>query len=307
MKNSSKSSSSREVVRIKALDSLRGLAASQVLLCHSLIVFQIFLSASSYNPVANPFVKWMVYSPLHLLWAGGPAVIFFFMLSGFVLTLPYAQKQDLPYGVYLVRRLCRVYLPYLALICLSVFFLKLNFCHKFIPNTGLWINTIWSIPVSDTQIIRVLFMVGSPFAYNIAPTTWSLVYEMRISVIFPVIALLVLAWDWQKGIALGLALAGIGVGLAYFSIWSFLNLNLTVFYASFFVFGALLAKHRLEVVRWIKKRSRAQIGFLLLGGLFFYSWDWTIKPYFFLDLKFGNDAMTAAPREWRPRVSSAWR
>src|ERR1700722_9318687 len=114
-------------------------------------------------------------------------------------------------------------------------------------------------------------MVGSPFSYNIAPTTWSLVYEMRISFIFPAIALLVLAWDWKKGIALGLAMAGVGVGLAYFSIFSFLNLNLTVFYGSFFVFGALLAKYRPEVVRWVQKRSRGQIGFLLLGGLFFYS------------------------------------
>jgi peptidoglycan/LPS O-acetylase OafA/YrhL len=293
-KNFSKSSvsKSKEVVRIKALDSLRGLAASEVLIGHSLVVFQVFLVAAAYRPVANSFVNWMVYTPLHLLWAGGPAVIFFFMLSGFVLALPYAQKQDLPYPVYLIRRLCRVYVPYLALIGLSVFFLKLNFCHKFMPGTSLWINSIWSVQVSDTQIIRVLFMAGNPFSYNIAPTTWSLVHEMRISILFPLICMLVLNWDFKKNLALSLGIAALGVGLTYFSILSFLDLNLTVFYISFFIVGALLAKSRLEIVRWMRKRNRFEIGGFLFLGLFFYSWDWTIRPSFFLNLKFGNDFLT---------------
>ena len=293
-KNSPKSpaSKSKEVVRIKALDSLRGLAACEVLIGHSLVVFQVFLVAAAYQPVANPFVNWMVYTPLHLLWAGGPAVIFFFVLSGFVLALPYVHKQDLPYPVYLIRRFCRIYLPYLALIFLSVFFLKLNFCHNFIPNTGAWINSIWSVPVSNAQIVRVLFMAGSPFSYNIAPTTWSLVHEMRISILFPFLCMLVLAWDWKKSLALSLGIAAAGVGLAYDSFLSVLDLNLTVFYISFFIVGALLAKYRQAVVRWMEKRSRFEIGGFLFLGLFLYSWDWTIRPIFLLNLKFGNDFLT---------------
>ena len=283
---------SRNVARIKALDSLRGMAASQVLICHSLFVFQVFLVGAAYKPVTNPFVNWMVYTPLHLLWAGEPAVIFFFVLSGFVLALPYVQKKDLPYWAYLVRRFCRIYLPYLALILLSVFFIKLNLCGHFIPRTGAWINSIWSVPVTDNQIIRVLFMAGSPFSYNIAPTTWTLVLEMRVSIIFPIIAMSVLVCDWKKGVGLGLAMAAIGVELAYLSILAFLNFNLTFFYGSFFVFGALLAKYQSQVAHWMGKRSRFEIGGFLFLALFFYSWDWTIHPLFFLDLKFGNEALT---------------
>ena len=94
--------------------------------------------------------------------------------------------------------------------------------------------------------------------------------------------------------ALGLALAGSGVGLAYFSLLSYLDLNLTVFYSSLFILGALLAKYRQEVVGWMRKRSRFEIGGFLFLGLFFYSWDWTIRPCYFLNLKFGNDFLTSS-------------
>ena len=68
--------------RYPQLDSLRGLAALTVVFEHCLRIDPWLLQGIS------PWLEWAAQStPLHILWAGGNAVLLFFVLSGLVLTL----------------------------------------------------------------------------------------------------------------------------------------------------------------------------------------------------------------------------
>ena len=44
----------------------------------------------------------------------------FFLLSGFVLSVPYLRGKGQAYPVYLIRRILRIYAPYLAALALAV-------------------------------------------------------------------------------------------------------------------------------------------------------------------------------------------
>jgi hypothetical protein len=88
--------------RLLELDALRGLAALMVPLYHPRLLFGLHLPG---------FEHYLWSGPLHILVAGPEAVILFFVLSGFVLALPIVQRKQLPYHAYLIRRICRIYLP----------------------------------------------------------------------------------------------------------------------------------------------------------------------------------------------------
>src|SRR5688572_30321030 len=94
--------------RLTSLDGLRGIAALAVVFNHIFLVIA---------PGQAPW--WMDYTPLYYFFAGRKAVILFFILSGFVLALPYIHGTPPRYREYLIRRFCRIYLPFAAAICLS--------------------------------------------------------------------------------------------------------------------------------------------------------------------------------------------
>src|SRR5215468_722575 len=98
--------------RFEELDSLRGLAAVTVVLNHHLNVLP-----SVFDKTAYVSDQWLLaaikHSPLHILWAGHEAVVFFFVISGFVLALPYF-KRDLAYTPFIFKRVSRIYLPYIV-------------------------------------------------------------------------------------------------------------------------------------------------------------------------------------------------
>ena len=74
--------STRPSVRLTELDSLRGLAALSVVFAHYLHVFPVGGEVDRMAHVATR-------TPLYLAYAGHEAVILFFLLSGFVLALPF--------------------------------------------------------------------------------------------------------------------------------------------------------------------------------------------------------------------------
>lgn len=95
--------------RIDSLNSLRGLAALIVLLHHCYYM----LDGSKTGELSIVRL-----SPLRLFIAGHAAVIVFFLLSGFVLALPYRSEQ--PNALcFIIRRACRIYIPFASAIFLS--------------------------------------------------------------------------------------------------------------------------------------------------------------------------------------------
>jgi peptidoglycan/LPS O-acetylase OafA/YrhL len=89
---------------IVELDSLRGVAALIVVFDHFTRLWR----------EASPSTSLRYISHLPFLENGRSAVIMFFVLSGFVLTMPMLAGKGQVYPVYAVRRICRIYLPYVV-------------------------------------------------------------------------------------------------------------------------------------------------------------------------------------------------
>jgi peptidoglycan/LPS O-acetylase OafA/YrhL len=225
-------------VRFSELDSLRGLAACTVVLGH----FWCGLGAAASIAIG--------YTPLRFFVSAHCAVILFFVLSGFVLALPYERSQKLAYWKFTIKRVCRIYLPYLAALILAV---TMNYFYHCLVTNEVWINQTWNQKPNGHLIIQHVLFLGD-YAWAAFNTAfWSLVYEMRISLIFPFLAIAVfrLRGQWMLGLAVLSSLLSVHNG----RICSLLHLNPpaiqttdTLHYLSFFILGAVLARNR-EVVK----------------------------------------------------------
>jgi peptidoglycan/LPS O-acetylase OafA/YrhL len=253
--------------RFYELDSLRGVAALTVVLHH----FSRLCSAG--------FIHLLIRTPLRLLIAGHQAVILFFLLSGFVLTLPYKKKTGLSYGPFLLKRVCRIYLPYLGALTLAIL------CDLSFPGHGpydnYWINYTWSEPVTAHLVIQHVLFLGSYDWQQFNTAFWSLVYEMRISLVFPFIAVAVLRLQsrWLIVCAAVLSLASfpaarlLSAVLHLGNLDSAINTTRTLHYAAFFIIGSVLAKHLHAVNRWYARLKPSYAAALALVSLALYGFS----------------------------------
>src|SRR6195952_837518 len=97
--------------RIGYLESIRGLAAVQVLLLHFLAAFAPDLVYSL--PAAGAVAGYIHLSPLYFLYDGYSAVYIFFALSGYVLTRSFERNLVQP-SSQILARVVRLGLPALA-------------------------------------------------------------------------------------------------------------------------------------------------------------------------------------------------
>lgn len=234
--------------RVAQLDSLRGIAAATVVWHHWRMMYQ----TTEPRWYVVPFV------------AGHEAVILFFILSGYVLSLPVWTKRQPGYPEYLVRRVCRIYLPYLAAAVLAgvgcYFFLGSR-----LPLTP-WFYETWQTPFSLRMIAGQVLMDPKP-VLNTA--FWSLRYEMQMSIIFPFVCLLMV---WM-GRFWGLLLIPVVRVAAYLFIHSRFgqsDLALTVYYAMFFVAGAALSREQDALKRLAAHAKRRTLWLVLALSLFAY-------------------------------------
>ncbi len=232
--------------RLEELDSLRGIAALTVVCQHVL-----------FSVVEVP--KIVDYSPLHVLWAGHEAVIFFFVLSGFVLALPFVGGRSFEFGPYAIKRVFRIWLPYVVA---TVAALALASVTVERSEISAWVARKWQDPPSLGVWIDHVLLVGNYETTRYNPVLWSLVHEMRISLIFPLIVWAVRKLDWK--VCVGLALTGSAIdavnlhlGLEPSFGWRSSYLE-SLHFASMFMAGALLARDREAAVAWYRRRSGAQ-------------------------------------------------
>ncbi len=251
--------------RFHELDSLRGVAALTVVLHH----FSRILP--------DKLLHILIRTPLRLLVAGHQAVILFFLLSGFVLTLPYKKKRRLDYGPFLLKRVCRIYLPYLGALAFAVV------CdHNFpshLPSTNYWVNLTWSEPVTTHLLLQHLLFLGNYDWSQFNTAFWSLVYEMRISLFFPFLAIAVLGFRtiWLALLAAALSLCASPLAtlssstLHLASHGAALNTTLTLHYAAFFLIGAIMAKHLSAINRWYSRLTPTGVASLVFASLAVYA------------------------------------
>jgi peptidoglycan/LPS O-acetylase OafA/YrhL len=251
--------------RFEELDSLRGLASFSVVLYH----FARALSIATYQKISH--------SPLRIAVIGPEAVILFFLLSGFVLVLPYTRRRELGYGRFLIKRICRIYLPYLAALALAV---SLNYKFHGLHTDNGWANLTWYKQASGRDILDHVLFLGNYQWALLNTAFWSLVYEMRISLIFPFLAILIVKvrdrWMWAFAAILSVVakpLCGAVYGLLHFDTTAdgFVQTSLTLHYAALFIVGALIAKNRGFLGEKYKQLSSKAIVLISVVAIFFYT------------------------------------
>lgn len=231
-------------MRYPALDALRGIAALGVVLHHHLLTLpQIF----PYPQGATGPLAWLLYSPLHVLWGGQEAVYFFFVLSGFVLTLGVWQGQALDMATFVPRRLWRIWVPMVVAVTVA-WGCRALIGHAPLGGVSEWFNWSWQAPAAPAYAQHLL-MLGRmdhlPTATAFVPVVWSLKWEMWGSLLLPLVILVAR----QRGLVLlgvlGLVVLGTAA-TAYGTFWR----NM-VTYLPMFVLGAVLARHREGLARWV--------------------------------------------------------
>ena len=138
------------------LDSLRGLGAFTVIFCHFLGAYPesmpwmwifgdnalgtVWNAFHGVTPHGAPLLEMLVGVPMVLLRASSEAIIFFFLLSGFVLSLSFVNGKKPAYLPYLVKRVFRLYPAFLAAIT-AAFLVKLWLLNGPIAGySDAWIN-----------------------------------------------------------------------------------------------------------------------------------------------------------------------
>jgi peptidoglycan/LPS O-acetylase OafA/YrhL len=213
-------------VRLRELDALRGLAALAVSFQHVLLL----------TGAAGAVLALARLTPLNAFFDGARAVLFFFVLSGFVLAVPFFHTVISPTG-FIAKRAARIYPAYwLALIVsIGIYSLSTN------PHLTLYSAANFASLLTEytAQTYNVVF--------------WSLVQEMRLSILFPLLILPVIKLPWRWVLAGSLPLVIAGFLGEEFPGGPVIGLFSTAYYAFFFVLGALAAKHIDQLVALVRR------------------------------------------------------
>jgi len=189
-----------------------------------------------------------------------------------------------------------------------------------------WFNHIWTKGPTLSDALTNWSLIGYFDRWSFDPPVWSLVHEMRISLIFPLLALVCFRFGWRSTLAVPPLLLGAWVGLVL-SRWNWVvDLSTTVPYVALFVIGILVASDRERVVRFTARLHPIVVGFTALVALLLYTYPfwfqtgssllhlWVIDTTFItlgatyfivLALSIPRLAgwLTAAPLRWLGRIS----
>ena len=259
--------------RYAELDGLRGIAALSVVVWH-------FFCATYTIP--EPNVKAFLYS-LYFLVHGRAAVLLFFILSGFVLSLSFFKEPRQRYARFVFRRICRIYLPYLALIVFAII-VRTFLTTRSIPGLSDWFNDYNGDPFSLKTALEHMFLIGNIHSNVYNNAIWSLIHEMRISLVFPFIFIFVKRVHPAISIASCFVLSAIAWGNDVFN-WEtsngwesgyFYSLHVT----SFFIIGILLARYQDKLTKLYRHLNKPLkiVLFIVCILLFRVSMEvWTVK------------------------------
>jgi len=245
---------SKSYSRFESLDGLRGWASFAVLISH----FWLFMyDLPQWSSSTLQWLSYLPVTPLGVFLSGRPAVLLFFMLSGFALTCMLNNLRG-GYLAYLLMRVARIWLPYAIVLLVGLLYIGLLGW----PPTealGAWSKSVIGMPIDAVSVLWCLSLIGNT-TVNYSFVSWSLTHEMRLSLVFPFIYLCFQRYAFKPMLALGFALACGSVVLFYAAkILGFKGLEqvlVTGHYAIFFVVGAALALKLDEVRQWYQSRDR---------------------------------------------------
>lgn len=233
-------------MRYRSLDSLRGLAALSVFAFHSW-------------PFGS-MPTWALVPPISLLWSGRQAVILFFVLSGLVLTRSYERAGP---GWFLAKRVVRLYPLYALAILVSAALAPFVVGRPVLDGTGRAYAQALTVLTENLPMV-----LGSRHGLIDGPI-WSLVHEMRFSLIFPLlVALMTFAkrYGWfVLAITAPLSLVGFSAPAPFDSL----------IYLPSFLLGIWLAQEQ-EAIAGLYSRTPVLVrGSLIAALLMLYGVPWT--------------------------------
>jgi peptidoglycan/LPS O-acetylase OafA/YrhL len=247
---------SEGIHRLPQLDSLRGLAALTVFCYHAFLML----------PAGPTTLEYLRHTPLGFCVDGRAAVLLFFVLSGFVLTWGFSEARDRSRFwmlSFILRRIFRIYPAFLVSTLFAVALRTLVFdAERVYLNYAYGFAQEWKNSFLASDFARFLTLIWPGSHLDINPVTWSLVVEMRISLIFPIVIVLV-NWTPRKVMyVLPLAAAyALGFLLPHVS---------TLRYFPHFVLGAICARHALAFITWLRPRPLPLRLLCVLGSLALY-------------------------------------
>lgn len=262
--------------RLTELDSLRGMAAAIVVVSHALAISPLTSTETSLG-------RFLQIYPIGLASRGHPMVILFFALSGFVLSLPWLRGRPQDYPTFAIRRIFRIYVPYLVATILTLLLMS-AFSRSRLGDTTDWFSKAWSDPPSPSLIFDQIAMLGGYDTPNFA--TWSLVVEMRISAVFPLAMLLVLKYG-RTGLLLLLPVTIVVwflIKFLHLPAMADLQLKQIPMYGFAFALGAIVAAFSDAI------RARGCALCWLLIGILLFGIDYLSIPYYPQQLLLGLGA-----------------
>jgi peptidoglycan/LPS O-acetylase OafA/YrhL len=284
----------RHTSRFEELDSLRGLAALVVMVDHLSTPFPP-IAATLFGARSAP-ARFMQLPFMHLFFAGSQAVLLFFVLSGFVLALPFVSGRHQSTLGFIIKRVCRIYLPYLAVIAIAIL-LRLWVAHGKLKPLGTWFNWTWTSPVTMATLWQHAILIDSFNSRAIDPPIWSLVFEMRISLLFPALVVFCITWRWRRSIAIWFGVACVAFATNYILShhWHLhTDYILTFTYVYMFAIGAVLARHREAVCAWYGKAPTIVRALWLPLAIVLFTYPWLLANHRLLHVWFWDDAVATA-------------
>ncbi len=208
----SSTSTTAPASRLVALDAVRGIAATCVVIAH----ITATNAAVAAPGTSTSWPRWLtVLTPVHLLWDGPIAVTVFFVLSGFVLSLPFLRRAPwdpaakVRWAAFYPKRLVRLYLPAWGAL-LVAFVIMLAVSRHPTSHGSTWLASHTHHPTVHALAKGSLLIFG---AGSIDGPLWSLGLEVVYSMLLPVFVLICVVRavpDWVKwlGFMLAVTLAG---------------------------------------------------------------------------------------------------
>jgi peptidoglycan/LPS O-acetylase OafA/YrhL len=241
--------------RLASLDGLRGVAALVVLIHHVVRVFPALGASHLELGALRPWSvgRFLLVTPLHLVWAGGEAVLVFFVLSGFVLAWPLANGRTPSWPRWYLKRFLRLYVPVWAALAVGAVSVTLFVAHD--PLTGVSEFLRDRPPISFHGLILDASLVAGAGANAfergagaVTPVLWSLQWEVLFSAALPIYASVA---DRARRFPLPLAAVALLL-VASTDGWAH--------YLPMFMLGVLLAFHRHAIRAWADRVDRTPRG-----------------------------------------------
>ncbi|QOZ27266.1 acyltransferase [Bradyrhizobium sp. CCBAU 51753] len=218
--------------RLGYLDSIRGVAALLVAIAHLALVDDALGFEIKYVGVLR---------------APDFAVDLFFVLSGFVLF--YQLQTERPsYLVFVARRFLRLFPPCIIAV-LASYAIYLHLAPAAIQHLTPWFREVsWPPGITFDQFL-VHLTLSNPLNL-LLPPLWSLVYEWRVSIVFPLVVVAFL----NAPKLVSVVVLGLTVMVAETSFWQqsqFDWILSTTFYGSFFLAGAAIARYQTAITDFL--------------------------------------------------------